>query len=187
MNSIKDISLLQLMPSSIANDVTVRNLCKAIDGEVTKLNLAIDKLCILPNISQLDNNLLDILASQSDAPYYDVNLSLKQKREIVKNSINWHKKKGTVAAVEEVVSIIFGESSVEEWYQYGGEPHHFRIITTNINVNDDFINRFKSAAEHIKRKSSWLDDVIVLIASELKMYVGFALHTGETITIRQEG
>ena len=187
MHNMNDLSIKALLPASISYDEQVIASCEAIDLEMKKLQTAIQKLYILPSIDTLEDDMVDLMAQQFDAPYYDATLPLGTKRKLVKNAINWHKKKGTVAAVEEVVSTIFGESTVEEWYEYGGEPHHFRITTTNISVDESFINRFKDAAEHIKRKSSWLDEVIVLLASKLSIYVGFAVHTGDKITIRQEG
>ncbi len=187
MHSINNLSIKELLPSSISYDKQVIASCEAIDLEMKKLQSAIQKLYILPSIETLEEDMVDLMAKQFDAPYYDATLPLETKRNLVKNAINWHKKKGTVAAVEEVVSTIFGESTVEEWYEYGGEPHHFRITTTNISTDESFIDKFKEAAEHVKRKSSWLDEVIVLLASELGIYIGFALHTGDRITIRQEG
>lgn len=187
MHNMKDISIKQLLPPSISQDKQIIASCAAIDLEMKKLQSAIQKLYILPCIDTLEDNMVDLMAQQFDAPYYDVTLPLGTKRRLVRNAINWHKKKGTVAAVEEVVSTIFGESTVEEWYEYGGEPYHFRITTTNISTDETFINKFKEAAEHVKRKSSWLDEVIVLLASELGIYIGFAVHTGDRITIRQEG
>lgn len=187
MHSIKNLSIKELLPSSISADKQILASCEAIDLEIRKLQRTIQKLYILPSIDTLEDDRVDLMAQQFDAPYYDPTLPLGTKRQLVKNAINWHKKKGTVAAIEEVVSTIFGESTVEEWYEYGGEPHHFRITTTNISTDETFINKFKEAAEHIKRKSSWLDEVIVLLASELGIYIGFALHTGDRITIRQEG
>lgn len=187
MHSINNLSIKELLPSSISYDKQVIASCEAIDLEMKKLQSAIQKLYILLSIETLEEDMVDLMAKQFDAPYYDATLPLETKRSLVKNAINWHKKKGTVAAVEEVVTTIFGESTVEEWYEYGGEPHHFRITTTNISVDESFIRRFKDAAEHIKRKSSWLDEFIVLLASKLSMYVGFAVHTGDKITIRQEG
>lgn len=188
MNDINDFSIIDLLPPSISSDSSIINACRCIDKELHKVSGYIEKLNILNNVDNLDDSLLDVLAYQFDSPYYDSNLlTIEKKREIVKNSISWHKKKGTVGAVEEIVSIVFGESKVEEWYKYNGDPHHFRIITTNIEVDDSFISKFKEAVEHIKRKSSWLDEVIVIIASQLSIYTGFVVHSANTTIIRQEG
>lgn len=187
VNNINNFSIVDLLPPSISSDSTIINACKCIDQELHKVSGYIEKLNILNNIDNLDDSILDVLAYQFDVPYYDSDLTIEKKRELVKGSISWHKKKGTVGAVEEIVSIVFGESKVEEWYKYNGNPHHFRIITTNIEVDDSFISKFKEAVEHIKRKSSWLDEVIVIIASQLSIYTGFVVHTASTTIIRQEG
>jgi len=187
MNDIKSISIVDLLPHSIAADSQILASAKAIDDELVKVTKLMDKVIFFPYIDKLDSELVDVLAEQFRAPFYDVNLSIEKRRELVKNSIAWHKKKGTVGALEEVVTTIFGESKVMEWHEYGGEPHHFRIITNDINTSDDMVDKFKEAAEHIKRKSSKLDEVVVLLTNKFNIYFGFALHTGDKIILRQGG
>ena len=187
MSSIKQVSIMDLLPSSISNDAQIINAAMALDKELTKVNELMEKVIILPYIDKLDAELVDILAEQFKTPFYDSSLSIDKKRELVKKSIAWHKKKGTVGALEEVVTTIFGESEVSEWYEYDGEPHHFRITTTNLGVDTDLLQRFKEAAEHIKRKSSKLDEVIVVIASQLNLFTGFAIHQADKVIVCQEG
>nr|WP_302600032.1 phage tail protein I [uncultured Cellulosilyticum sp.] len=183
----ESISFKDLLPISISHDANIQAACQSLDQELGKLRSCIDTLSILPNITNASEEIVDLLALQFDVPHYEESLSIDKKRELVKKAIAWHKKKGTVGAVEEIVSLIFGESTIEEWYEYGGKPHHFRITTTNISVDDSFIERFKIATEKVKRKSAWLDEVIVTLASEFNFYTGFVVHTAETIIIEQEG
>ena len=182
-----NLSFQDLLPLSISHDANIQAACQSLDQELSKLRSCIETLSILPNIANASEEIVDLLALQFDVPHYEAALPLAKKRELVKKAIAWHKKKGTVGAVEEVVSLVFGESTIEEWYEYGGEPHHFRITTTNISVDDSFVERFKIATEKVKRKSAWLDEVIVTLASELNLYTGFVVHMAETITIKQEG
>ncbi|QEH67254.1 phage tail protein I [Cellulosilyticum sp. WCF-2] len=187
MNNINQTSIMDLLPPSIASDSKIINAAKALDKEIAKVNELMEKTIILPYIDKLGLELVDILAEQFKAPFYDSSLSIEKKRELVKKSIAWHNRKGTVGALEEVVTTIFGESEVSEWYEYGGEPHHFRITTTNLEVDNELIQQFKETAEHIKRKSSKLDEVIVNIASQLDIFTGFAIHQVDKIIVRQEG
>ena len=187
MNDIKNISIVDLLPPSISKDSQILASAMAIDNELLKVTNLIDKIIIFPHIDKLDSELVNILAEQFRAPSYDTNLPIETRRQLVRNSIAWHKKKGTVGALEEIVTTIFGESKVMEWYEYGGEPHHFRIITNDINTSDNMVDQFREAAEHIKRESSKLEDVVVLLTNKFNMYYGFGLHIGDKITLRQGG
>ncbi|MHC1747426.1 MAG: phage tail protein I [Cellulosilyticaceae bacterium] len=186
MNNLEDISITNLLPTSIARDGQILASAKAIDNEIAKINALIDKVIIFPHIDKLDSELIDLLAEQFRAPFYDAALSIEKRREIVKNSISWHKKKGTVGAIEEIVTTIFGKSEILEWYEYGGEPHHFRIVTNNINTTEDMVNKFKEAAEHIKRKSSKLDEIVITLTNKFNIFYGFVYHEENNITVRQE-
>ena len=41
---------------------------------------------------------------------------------------------GTRRAVERVVTAYFGSGQVQHWYEYGGRPHFFKILTNNPQV-----------------------------------------------------
>ncbi len=132
----QSISFRELLPISISHDANIQAACLSLDQELSKLRSCIETLSILPNITAASEEIVDLLALQFDVPHYEENLPIDKKRELVKKAIAWHKKKGTVGAVEEIVSLIFGESTIEEWYEYGGAAHHFRITTSNISVDD---------------------------------------------------
>ncbi len=53
--------------------------------------------------------------------FYDSSLSLEVKKQMVKNSLKWHRIKGTSAAVSDVVKTVFGRSWIEEWFEYSGK------------------------------------------------------------------
>lgn len=188
MNSIYNVSIADLMPSSMINDITIMQAADVIDRQIQMLNDQVKQLIIIPNINQANDEVLNLLSKQFSPPFYNEQLDIKTKRELIKNSITWHKTKGTVAALEDVVNTIFGgDSQIVEWYEYGGEPHHFKIITTQIGTNDSLIEEFKKVTEDIKRKSSVLEEVVVLLSNKFNIYYGFVLHTGDNLILRQEG
>lgn len=188
MNDIYNTSILDLLPPSMVHDQVVLDTTKVIDHFIQDINKQITQLIILPNIDHLDHEMLDILSVQFRAPFYSNKLDLSTKRQLIKNSINWHRTKGTVAALEEVVSTVFGgESQIVEWYEYGGKPHHFKIVTTHVGTDGTLVEEFKKVADTVKRKSSVLEEVIVLLANRFSTYYGFVVHTGDNLIIRQEG
>jgi len=49
------------------------------------------------------------------------------KRNVVRSSVQVHRRKGTVFAVKEAVRAVYSDSEIQEWFQYGGNPYHFKI------------------------------------------------------------
>ena len=66
--------------------------------------------------------------------WWDPSYSLEEKRRTVKDSWRVHKTLGTKAAVETAIRAIYPLTTVEEWFEYGGEPYHFRL---NIDITSD--------------------------------------------------
>lgn len=49
------------------------------------------------------------------------------KREVVREAVAIHRLKGTRQSVERVLKAIGYEIELEEWFEYGGPPHTFRV------------------------------------------------------------
>ncbi len=85
-------------------------------------------------------------------------MTIKQKRDSVKKSIIWHKHKGTVGMVEDYVNILFGGAKVYEWFNYSGEPYHFKIDLVTADIpNMNSLQRIIEALFIIKNTRSWCD------------------------------
>lgn len=49
-------------------------------------------------------------------------------RQLIKESIKIHRIKGTKAAVKNVLNSLSLEGNIQEWFEYSGEPYHFKIF-----------------------------------------------------------
>ncbi len=90
-------------------------------------------------------------------------MELETKRRLVKESIAWHRIKGTPAAIEEVVSAVFDTSEVKEWFEYGGTPYYFKIVTEDVSTDEDNMNRMRRAIASVKNARSWLEKIEFLL------------------------
>lgn len=118
------------------------------------------KWCLYINrTDELPEKTLDLLAWQWHVDFYEpLGMDIETKRRLIKNSIPWHRIKGTPAAVEQVVSTAFDTSTVKEWFEYGGKPYYFKIITEDVTTNTDTIEeRMKRAIKSVKNTRSWLE------------------------------
>ena len=127
-------NLLLIVPPALTHDPAMMARAAA-DAEALAARLAeIDRVRIIPNIDALDETVLDILARDFKVDWYDPGYSLEEKRRTVKSSWRVHKTLGTKAAVETAIRAIYPLTTVEEWFEYGGEPYHFRL---NIDITSD--------------------------------------------------
>ena len=59
------------------------------------------------------------------------------KRLLIANSVQIHKTKGTVSAIERVMNVLGVTAELQEWFEYGGTPHTFRLTAwANANLSN---------------------------------------------------
>lgn len=129
MIELKDISMLDILPPNLLTDKKIRVITEALDAELHEITKCIKRCQLYSRIDELPGEVIDLLAWQFHVDFYEpIGMDIKTKRKLVKESIAWHRIKGTPAAVEMMLSSTFGRSAkVSEWYEYGGEPYHFKV------------------------------------------------------------
>lgn len=161
--SIHDVRLTDLLPPNLQGDEQVVALSEVLWEKWQPVVQNIERVFL--GVDTASDALLDELAWQEHVDFYDSTLPLETKRELIRNSFRWHMTKGTPAAVEELIATIFGDGRVEEWFEYGGRPHFFRVITSNADATGDMASEFIRALNSIKRLSAWLDGIFMVIES----------------------
>ena len=120
-------NLLLITPPALRYDKSIMALAEA-DAEVLAARLAeIDRVRVISNIDGLEEAVLNILARDFKVDWYNPDYSLEEKRQTLKDSWRVHKTLGTKAAVETAISAIYPATKVQEWFEYGGEPYHFKL------------------------------------------------------------
>ncbi|MEK3976047.1 phage tail protein I [Psychrobacillus sp. FSL K6-1267] len=185
MSKITDYNIAKMIPHSLQKDSFVVALCNAVERELKEAYNEARVLFNLSDIDHLPEGILDFLAYDQHIDFYEVTLPIEQKRELLKNSIPWHRKKGTPSAVEGLISTLFDQGRVEEWFEYGGDPYYFRIITTNKTVTNEKATEFIKALDSVKNKRSWLEAVILESAESMNLIVGAFVHEGDYSIARQ--
>jgi len=161
-------NLLRSLPISLAGDPSMVALAEAIAGLLVQHRQEIDRLSIYPHIEKLDEALLDILAHDFKVDWWDSDYTLEEKRRTLQSSWQVHKTLGTKAAVETAIRAIYPATQVNEWFEYGGEPYHFKL---NINITHDDVDvgkqrRVMDRLEYYKNLRSHLDGVEYFMVSE---------------------
>ena len=132
-------------------------------------------------IDQLSDAELDEMAWELNIQWYDSTAPIAAKRAVIRNSDRVYAKLGTPYAVEQIVADYFGTGEVREWYQYGGQPHHFKVLSDNPSLVNSNLDLFLKLLRTVKRRSSWLDAILICLTGEMFLYSGMAVrdHTQE--------
>lgn len=173
---LANLEFIKLLPQFMQNDAAVRGLAAGIDSIIPQLAADLEKLSTWDRIDELTEAELDDLAWELNIQWYDTGAPIDVKRNIVRDSDKVYKKLGTKWAVENVINTYFGEGYIEEWFQYSGDPGHFRVYSTNPTVNESKFAEFLNLLSKVKRASAKLDGVFITLTGQMNMSVGTALH-----------
>ena len=181
---LSDAEILRLLPAFMRKDPAVQGLAEGTDPHVRDLDAKAKHLTRWDKIDDMDHAELDEIAWEENVFWYDSTASLEVKRAMVRNALAVFSRLGTKWAVEQVVADYFGSGQVWEWFEYGGAPHHFKIIVDNPEISLDNYKRFLELLYYVKRKSSWLDTIIINLTVDTgHIYLGAGQGLGQTLTI----
>lgn len=157
---LQHTSLLDILPPNLLRDKQIKAAAQALDAELQKITEATKEALLLPRLDELPETVIDLLAWQWHVDFYEPSMSLETKRQLVRESIAWHRLKGTKAAVEKMVQAVFRGGVVTEWFEYGGEPYHFRVdILSASQITAENTTRLLNVINASKNIRSWLDEI----------------------------
>ena len=154
-------NLLTVFPLALQNDKSAPALGDSTAEILARRLGEIDLLRIYTRIDELDEELLDILAYDFKIDWWDPNYTVEEKRKTLKGNWLVHKKLGTKAAVESAISAIYPSVAVTEWFEYGGEPYHFKleINSTKPHIAPDANQRVLARSMFYKNLRSHLEEI----------------------------
>lgn len=141
-------------------DPEIQALSYALQQQFKKLKAYADKTQCYSDVDDLDEDILDYFAVEMRSMYYEQNLEIERKREIVKNTLKWYTYAGVPATVAEMVGVVFGSGKIVEWFDYDEPPFTpgtFDIITSArltpdiIDQLNAMIQKAKNVRSHIRR------------------------------------
>lgn len=157
---ISELDFLRLLPAFMRDDEAVIALSKAVDQLIGEPGKRLSTIRKWDKIDELNEAECDELAWELDVDWYDsTGMSLEKKQETIKLAQQIKRKRGTKWAVERLISAYFGEGYVLEWYETGGSPYTFIVLTTNTNVLTEDFNKFMVAANAAKNERSHIAGV----------------------------
>lgn len=103
-----NVSLFDLLPSSIADDDRMNTATRSVDPPLTEATGLIETPIIKPAVVEQDEEVIDFLAHEFHVDFYRTDLTPDQKKAMTVNTIHWHRRKGTPAAMSETVEELTG-------------------------------------------------------------------------------
>ena len=175
-----------IMPDNLAGQVEIQAVAYAVGRQMEKLCAYADSARTYAAIATMPERVLDLLAVELRTPAYDENYSIRVKRALIEGTLVFYTQMGTPAAVNKIIETIFETGYIREWWEYDGDPYHFKAYTTNPAITSDDVEEFKRVLGSVKRLSAWLDEIILdLSTPSTEIYVGHWLHTGDFITLQK--
>ena len=182
---LQSVSLIDILPPNLLADKQIYAAARALDDELQKITAATRNALLLPRLDELSEDVIDLLAWQWHVDFYEPSMSIETKRQLVRESIAWHRIKGTKAAVEKMAQTVFKGGVVTEWFEYGGEPYHFRIDVLNApNMTEESRDRLLAVVKASKNTRSWLDELRFRREAQNDMYYASAPSIHTTYEIR---
>ena len=158
---LTDLVLLSLQTAFMQKDLTTQGFCAGLQGELRQAAFDTYKLLMYSNLDSLQDtefghSIVDELAWQFHCDYYDKSADIQTKKNLVKQSIKIHRTKGTPQAVIDLLRTAFPSDTILlEWFDYGGEPFHFKILTSAFEGYDE--EKFLQALNSVKNARSYLE------------------------------
>lgn len=165
MINLYDSNITDILPEVLSEKPEAAALGYAVKMAARRFLDYCEGISVYAVIDKAPDSVLDMLAAELDAPYYDYMLETEKKRKIIINTLIWYISAGTPKAVEELVKNVLGTGEVKEWFEYGDEPYYFKVMTEEVmteQVHEQFssmINRVKNVRSHmrgieVKRKTA---------------------------------
>ena len=173
---LNDIDFISLLPQFMHDDDAVKGLAAGVNEIVRELAPSVTQLSTWDHIDRLSEAELDELAWELNIQWYDSGAAIEVKRSLIKDSDKIYQRLGTKWAVENIIRTYFGDGHVEEWFEYDGEPGHFRVLSNNPSLNNERLTEFLNLLQKVKRASAKLDGIIITLASQVNMVAGVAYH-----------
>ena len=167
---LTEIELSRLLPQFMREDATTRAFVYAIEKQLNKISADIEYAKIYSRIDTMSDEWLNELAWQFNIPEYNAAYDISIKRSLIKNAMVTHHQRGTVGAVEKAVQDIFGIANLEEWFDYGGLPYHFKVRTSNPNASDEMLADLERVIKETQNIRSYLEEVVVELMQSMSLY-----------------
>jgi len=131
-------------------------------------------------------DLLPWLAWAYSVDQWEVEWTDDIKRNVIAESIEIHRRKGTSGAIERIFDIVaLPKAELLEWFEYNGEPYFFKIAIEHgdMTYTERVLRRMTRLITIHKNVRSWLDVITIHLDIDFHIYFGAAIMQANYIQI----
>ena len=185
IKSLKDATMADGLPRVLREQPWVMALSMALAQLHRRTMELADASQIFTGLDTAPEAVLDALAASWNIAWYDTGYTMEQKRRIVQTAITVRKMIGTAEAMKVQLNAVWPGAQVKEWFEYGGNPGCFRIVTENQELLERR-EQFHAALDAVKRFSAQLETANLRRRTELPLRTGFFVRSTRKIRIACE-
>ena len=172
MINIHDGQITDLLSNSLRHNPETIAIAYAVLQEKRRILALVERTRLMAAVDSLEERILDYLSVELRTPAYEDSLPLETKRTLIKGTLPYYASLGTPAAVDWVIKAVFGNGGIDEWFNYGGEPHHFQVnIPIAGMITPKMMEELRRMIASVKRLTSWLDSIITYLELDGKVYI----------------
>ncbi|MFV0481349.1 MAG: phage tail protein I [Campylobacteraceae bacterium] len=115
----------------------------------------------------------------------DINgLDENESRELIFDAFKIHFFSGTPYSLKVALRSVFENTTIKEWFEYGGEPYYFNVdIDSTKGVSQNTYKRIDKTIDKYKNVRSVLESVRIFAQTKGEFFVGSATLSAEACTI----
>ncbi|ADV47024.1 phage tail protein [Nitratifractor salsuginis] len=150
-----------LLPLNI--DPRINTLDRLGCERLEALQIAADELLNIGDPMRVDARYLDALAEDMQTYFLTGEEAEDQKRRAIANSFQIHRKKGTPWALTQAFGALDMGARIEEWFDYDGEPYHFRLdlSPTDKQITIELRDKLLESVNDLKNVRSTIDELVL--------------------------
>lgn len=152
----------ELVPSGILPAAIADDRYQALDRVWSRISLLPVEVAFINMVDQADDALLYLLAKQFHivgSEGWMMAETTEQKRNLIKSSIQLHKRRGTKWAVRYVLDLLGMSGNIVEWFETNppGTPYHFTIdVDLELRaLSQSFVSQLYALIDTHKPVRSW--------------------------------
>jgi P2-related tail formation protein/uncharacterized Zn-binding protein involved in type VI secretion len=172
------------LPSSINYDPQVQTIGDTMDVRWQAMLPIVDELRVLCNIPAQSESILDLLAFQFQVLFYSGTFNIADpvarvaaKQTLISNNFDFHAHLGTPGTMQTVISTIYQNALIQEWFNYGGTANHYRILFDQV-IDSPTQALISATQQALKRASQAFDGFFVYnVAGPEQLYIAVGVYT----------
>ena len=160
--NIFNADLTKLVSQSFLEDEKAKQICEVINTELQGLMANVHFAESAYDVDNATEAVLEHIAWQLNSELFFLGSTLEEKKRLVKEAIKLHRRKGTKYAVEHAIQLIIPTATVSEWFEYDGNPYHFKVLNADRRTLKEILTII-SLINIMKSLRSWIDNEFIAI------------------------